>query len=195
MHDALTKPIDAWTRQVLAAIDAAIVPQAQPNVADIGKALAQAFRWHGCPRVSDLSPEGTTPSYRRIALHAHGDSAYEALLILWPAGHVTPIHDHQGLWGLEYVLDGVLEVQSYALTSTPDIHLEPRDTLVAGVGDYLFFSDADYAHRCRNFSRNRQALTLHVYGGSLDAYRSFQDNGDSWSCEHHSSVREQIAVI
>ncbi|WP_157971320.1 cysteine dioxygenase family protein [Dyella sp. C9] len=179
---------------MIAQIDAAIAQSAMVDVSAIGKALSQASRWPGCPRVADLSPDGVTPSYRRIVLRTEGERPYEALLILWPAEHVTPIHDHQGLWGLEYVLDGVLEVQSYELLPSPAIHLEPRETIVAGVGDYLTFSTSDYAHRCRNFSKSRQALTLHVYGGSLDSYRSFHADGDAWSCEHHQSAREEVPV-
>lgn len=38
-----------------------------------------------------------------------------------------------------------LEVESVELTPGLAIHPEPRDTLVAGIRDYLVFSDADYA--------------------------------------------------
>ncbi len=192
MHDALTVSLETWGQQVIAAIDACIDPQGHADVATVGKALSLASTWQGCPRAKDISPRDTSPAYRRIPLGEQGN--YEALLILWPPGHVTPIHDHQGLWGLEYVLDGVLEVESFELTPSPAIHLEPRDTLVAGIGDYLVFSDADYAHRCRNFSKNRQALTLHVYGGSLDSYRSFHAEGDAWSSVLHQSVRQKTCV-
>lgn len=189
MHDALTASLEAWGQRIITTIDACIDQHGNADVAAVGKALSGSATWEGCPRVKQLSPDGTTPTYRRLSLGEHG--TYEALLILWPPGHMTPIHDHHGLWGLEHVLDGVLEVESFELTPSPAIHLEPRETLVAGVGDYLVFSDADYAHRCRNFSKNRQALTLHVYGGSLDAYRSFQQEGDTWSSELHQSVREK----
>ncbi|WP_109126528.1 cysteine dioxygenase family protein [Dyella sp. C11] len=191
MHDALAASFEAWGQRVLSVISRCINAQDEADVSVVGRALSAASSWEGCPRASELSVDGAVPAYRRISLGEPG--AFEALLILWPPGHATPIHDHQGLWGLEYVLDGVLEVESFKLTPSPDIHLEPQQTLVAGVGDYLVFSDADYAHRCRNFSKNRAALTLHVYGGSLDAYRSFHATEDAWSWMQHETVREKAS--
>lgn len=192
MSDVPTTFIGDWSKRVLATIDACVHPGKAMDVATIAQALSPASTWQGCPRTADLSPNGTLPAYRRMPLGVDGPGPYEALLILWPPGHATPVHDHQGLWGLEYVLDGVLEVESFVLTPEPAIHLEPRSTLIAGVGDYLVFSDADYAHRCRNLSKNRPALSLHVYGGSLDWYRSFHAEGEGWSWQLHQSIRNEL---
>ena len=146
--------------------------------------------WHGCPRATELSVESAPQTYRRIPLSFGSVRDYEALLIVWPPDYATPIHDHDGLWGMEFVLDGVLEVESFRLSPRPPIHLTPNHTLMAGVGDHVAFSDADYAHRCRNLSRNRQALSLHVYGGALNTYRSFHHHEGQWSSQSHNTVRE-----
>ena len=46
-------------------------------------------------------------------------------------------------------------------------------SLYLGIGDAAVFSGDAYVHRCRNLSTTRAAVSLHVYGGVLDAYRAF----------------------
>lgn len=190
MYDALTTAIHAWRVQVLATIDACIEQHGEHDASGIAEALAHVAAWPGCPQVADLSPTSAPATYRRVPLGTGKAHRYEALLILWPPGYATPIHDHDELWGMEFVLDGVLEVDSFQLTAQPSMQLTPMQTRVAGVGDYVAFSEADYAHRCRNFSRHRQALSLHVYGGELNQYRSFHQQDGQWSSKCHTTVRE-----
>lgn len=194
MYDALTTSIRAWNERVLAAIEACTGEQGQVDVGSIAATLSHATAWPGCPQAAMLSSTSGAPSYRRIPLGtgaAH--SNHEALLIVWPPGYATPIHDHDGLWGMEFVLDGVLEVESFRLLPQPPIHLEHDHSRIVGVGDHIAFSQADYAHRCRNLSRSRQALSLHVYGGELNRYRSFAHDRGQWSSELHHAVRERVA--
>lgn len=189
MYDALTTATAAWRVQVLATIDACIERHGSTDASGIAEALAQVAAWHGCPRAAELCC-ASPPAYRRIPLGIGKAHGYEALLILWPPAYTTPIHDHGELWGMEFVLDGVLEVESFQLVAQPAMRLSPTHTQVAGVGDYVAFSNADYAHRCRNFSRNRSALSLHVYGGALNQYRSFHQQDGQWSSTCHTTVRE-----
>lgn len=124
------------------------------------------------------APRATAPEhdrYRRHRLAGGGRDGHSCLLIEWPAAHRTPLHDHAGLWGIELVLDGVLEVEEFALGGDPERPLLVRTrTLMLGAGDAAVFAGPDYAHRCRNLSAKRPALSLHVYGGELDRYRAFE---------------------
>jgi predicted metal-dependent enzyme (double-stranded beta helix superfamily) len=185
MSDALatktsTAAITEWTDAALQTVEQALqgiaVDQVQPAL--LAQALS-AFAWRpGCPTADDLIDPATPQLYRRIPLlpaHARG---YSALLIVWPAGYATPVHDHDGLWGLELVLDGVLEVEAFSLEVKERTQLVSRGSTVLGLGDSATFSQADYAHRCRNFSAHRPALTLHVYGGELERFRAFATDHD-----------------
>lgn len=163
----------------------------QADVRSIVTALSSVAAWPGCPLASTLSAVSATPSYRRIPLGVSAARNYEALLIVWPPGHATPIHDHDGLWGMEFVLDGVLKVESFQLCPQPPVHLEHDHSLVVGVGDHIAFSQADYAHRCRNLSKTHPALSLHVYGGELNRYRSFTHDDGQWFCELHRAMRDE----
>ncbi|MBO9664659.1 cysteine dioxygenase family protein [Dokdonella sp.] len=122
------------------------------------------------------APRASAPERDRYRRHLlDGGGAHSCLLIEWPAAHRTPIHDHAGLWGIELVLDGVLEVEEFALGGDLDQPtLTPTRTLMLGAGDAATFTGRRYAHRCRNLSVTRPALSLHVYGGALDRYRAFQ---------------------
>ena len=117
-------------------------------------------------------------------------------MIIWPPDHHTPVHDHDGLWGIEFILDGVLEVEGFALTLEPAPQLVSRGASTFGIGDHAAFSGADYAHRCRNLSSQQPALSLHVYGGALDRYRSFhrEEEAGRWIGTEHRTVREAALV-
>jgi predicted metal-dependent enzyme (double-stranded beta helix superfamily) len=196
MHDALKPAIATWTQRVLAGIDACIAADAAIDTPSIdmqrlAHTLASASLWEGCPRADDL-PGGTHDTgYRRMALGDPAQRGYEALLIVWPPGHATPVHDHDGLWGMEFVLDGVLQVEAFDLSIEQHPHLVARDTTVLGVGDHVAFSDADYAHRCRNLSAHRATLSLHIYGGELNRYRSFHvEETGRWTSRTHTTMRD-----
>jgi hypothetical protein len=185
MHDALARmQADAnealrnWSDRVLALVDGHLAGRRGTlDPQPLAGALAEAAYWSAAPRARDVA--GQAAPYRRIPLADHPARGYEALLILWPPGHATPIHDHAGLWGIELVLDGVLEVEAFALSlQQPAPRLVAGDRTMLGVGDHAAFSGTGYAHRCRNLSAQQPALSLHVYGGGLDAYRSFHRQAD-----------------
>lgn len=105
------------------------------------------------------------------------DGRYTGLVMVWPAGYSTPIHDHAGLWGIEMVLQGSLSVDDYELVAQDGIEGQPRfvGATVLEEGQSCAFEGTDgHAHRCTNLSARRPAVTLHVYGGMLDAYRNFE---------------------
>lgn len=182
MSDALSDNLISidrthWMATILDAVDQAVHAASATTVDPslLGERLARAAWWEGCPRAQEIMDAAGTRDYCRIPLPTPPSCEYEALLIAWPAGHVTPVHDHDGLWGMELVLDGVLQVEAFDLHVGDELHLHPRETLLLGLGDSTTFSEADYAHRCRNLSAHHPALSLHIYGGTLESYRAFAE--------------------
>jgi predicted metal-dependent enzyme (double-stranded beta helix superfamily) len=100
------------------------------------------------------------------------DGRYTGLIMVWPAGHSTPIHDHSGLWGIEMVLQGALSVEDYALVDDTELRHVGTSVLEEGQS-CAFLGTEGHAHRCTNLSSRRAAVTLHVYGGLLERYRNF----------------------
>ena len=167
MHDAIATGTDVWTHRVLATVARNLGEGGRGDVASLANSLAQSPWWEGCPTAASALGDAGANRYRRLSLRQpQGPEDYAVLLIAWPPGHATPIHDHDGLWGIELVLDGALQVESFAIAVTPSLQLVPRETTPLGIGDHAAFSDQDYAHRCRNLSARRPALTLHVFAGA-----------------------------
>lgn len=112
--------------------------------------------------------------FERWLLARRSRPAVSVLVMAWPPGYATPAHDHAGLWGLELSLYGALEVESW--TRPQDAiawQRHGRDWL--GPGDATWFdADVVHMHRCRNLSRHESALSLHVYGGDLSEYFSYE---------------------
>ena len=112
--------------------------------------------------------------FERWLLAERRKPAVSVLVMAWPPNHRTPVHDHAGLWGLEVALLGALEVQSYVRDPlSGDLRMQRRDWL--GPGDSSWFeSGENHVHRCRNLSGHDMALTLHVYGGELSRYHTYE---------------------
>lgn len=189
MHDRPMTPRVAWMQRVLSCLDDALSASQAFDAARLAQALAPVSAWDGCPASGDIFSGGQA-AYRRMPLACNQALGYEALLIAWPPGHVTPIHDHAGLAGLVLVLDGSLEEEAFILSKDARLHLAARQKITANAGGCLLITDADQAHRCRNPSLERTALSLHVYGGRLDSYRSFHEEDGHWAATMQHSMRD-----
>jgi predicted metal-dependent enzyme (double-stranded beta helix superfamily) len=151
-----------------------------PDLATMARELSRTVYQNRQALDADLADLRTrNHGFERWLVAQRNKPDISVLVMAWPANHHTPIHDHDGLWGLELALHGALEVESWDRDEHGKIlRLTGRDWL--GPGDVTWF-DADdrYAHRCRNLSRQETALTLHVYGGDLAQYFTYQEAGEA----------------
>ena len=95
------------------------------------------------------------------------------------------------------MLDGALEVEEFAIGGELEQpQLTAQRTLMLGTGDAAVFTGRRYAHRCRNLSPTRPALSLHVYGGVLDRYHAFQTDarGEYSASAHRASIDATLMV-
>lgn len=150
----------------------------------------------GCPRADSFFAHTQTPRYRRQLIAAAPDGGYTMLLIAWPPGYVTPLHDHAGLWGIELVLDGALQVDEFYSDGDPsEPALQAQRSLLLGCGDAAVFTDPAYVHRCRNLSATQPALSLHVYGGVLHEYQSFTEVSDNlYRLSQQQAVLDGVSI-
>lgn len=105
------------------------------------------------------------------------EGRYTGLIMVWPPGYATPIHDHDGLWGIEWVLQGALGVDDFEVIDRGDGYADTRfiGTTVLDEGQSCaFLGTRGHAHRCSNLSSRRPAITLHLYGGLLEMYRNYE---------------------
>jgi predicted metal-dependent enzyme (double-stranded beta helix superfamily) len=139
-----------------------------PGLVELCDALRQSSASQSLQIALVAKAEEARSSYRRW-LVAEG-SKFSAILIGWPPGFTTPVHDHDGLWGIELVLCGTLHVEEFELDRSghrrmPALDLAPNTAAI--------FDNPKYAHACSNSSPTVPALSLHVYGGSLSAYTAY----------------------
>jgi predicted metal-dependent enzyme (double-stranded beta helix superfamily) len=125
--------------------------------------------------------------YARRLLHQNPELGYTAVVMTWAPGQCTPLHDHGGLWCVEGVVDGVMEVTRYDLTdqSNGSYAFVERGKLRAEVGSAgSLIPPVDY-HILGNALEDRPSLTLHVYGGDLTECHVFLPRPDG-RYERHS---------
>lgn len=151
-----------------------------PDLASMARELSCSVYQNKPALAGDLADlRAPNKGFERWLVARRSKPDVSVLVMAWPANHATPIHDHDGLWGLELALHGALEVESWDHDADGKIlRMSGRDWL--GPGDVTWF-DADdrHAHRCRNLSRHETALTLHVYGGDLAKYLTYQEAGEA----------------
>lgn len=118
--------------------------------------------------------------YARRLLHQDQHLGYTAVVMTWAPGQCTPLHDHGGLWCVEGVVDGVMQVTQFDLTeqSSGAYAFAERGQVRAGVGTAgSLIPPWDY-HVLGNALPDRPSLTLHVYGGDLTRCHVFLPRAD-----------------
>lgn len=147
----------------------------QPDLASMARELGRVVHQDAPAMAQHLASLRTREcGFERWLLTERSKPPVSVLVLAWPPNHLTPVHDHAGLWGLEMTLVGALEVQSYTRDpASGDLQAQGRDWLGPGDGTW-FEGDRNHAHRCRNLSRHDTALTLHVYGGDLAEYFAYE---------------------
>jgi predicted metal-dependent enzyme (double-stranded beta helix superfamily) len=179
------------TLKTLRAIALEHAASAQPDLASMARDLGCVVHQDATALATRLaSLRSRKLGFERWLLAERSKPPISVLVLAWPPNHLTPVHDHAGLWGLEMTLVGALEVQSYTRdASTGDLRLHGRDWLGPGDGTW-FDGDRNHAHRCRNLSRFDTALSLHVYGGNLAEYFAYEQVGPvgQWSTQSRRST-------
>ena len=111
---------------------------------------------------------------RRLLYHDPRDR-FSAVVMTWGPGQGTPVHDHGGLWCVEGVVEGQMEVTQYDVRADGDrFVVNPVGApIAAGVGTAgRLIPPTDY-HVLANAQPDATSITLHVYGGNLTGCRIF----------------------
>jgi predicted metal-dependent enzyme (double-stranded beta helix superfamily) len=156
---------------------------AAPDLATMGRELGRVLHGRHDEVMAALGTlRDRRRGFERWMVGERTKPAVSVLVMAWPPGFCTPVHDHGGLWGLEATIAGALEVESFEKAADAATMRSIGRTWV-GPGDATWFEGAEeHAHRCRNLSRHDTALTLHVYGGDLAQYLAYEQPGpaDHW---------------
>ncbi|MEO7063290.1 MAG: cysteine dioxygenase family protein [Dokdonella sp.] len=169
-------------RQLIDAVDGAVA------LAD-DTAVTDSLRHALCKLICD--PEVRLPEcvfepvedhYARRELYRSQQHGYSVVAMTWGPGQGTPIHDHAGLWCVEGVWQGFLEVTPYELIESKGgrFRFEPRGTMVAGAGSAGSLIPPHEYHTILNPSDDAITVSLHIYRRPLDACAKFYPTANGW---------------
>jgi predicted metal-dependent enzyme (double-stranded beta helix superfamily) len=109
--------------------------------------------------------------YCRRLLYRDPELGFTALVMTWGPGQRTALHDHAGIWCVEGVVEGELEVTRYELLEEAAGGLcsfKERGAVRARAGSAGALIPPFEHHVLANADPDNVALTLHVYGGEMD---------------------------
>jgi predicted metal-dependent enzyme (double-stranded beta helix superfamily) len=127
-------------------------------------------------RFRRIKPE----SYARRLLYRDAELGFTAVVMTWGPGQHTALHDHAGIWCVEGVVDGEMEVRRYELLAEePDglCRFAERGQVQANAGTAGALIPPFEHHVLANARPDRESLTLHVYGGEMDHCDVFEPVG------------------
>jgi predicted metal-dependent enzyme (double-stranded beta helix superfamily) len=121
-------------------------------------------------------------SYARRLVHSSPELGYTVLAMVWGPGQGTPLHDHAGVWCVEGVLDGRIEVTQYRLLERDGkrCRFERQGTTAAGIGSAGRLIPPFDFHTIANARPGAPSITIHVYGGEMDHCSIFEPRGGDW---------------
>ncbi len=148
------------------------------------EAVAAALESLIGPNSNWLPPATLRPCeehYARNLVYRDPQGRYSVIAMVWSPGQGTPVHDHGGLWVVECVYRGKIQVETFDRVREVDpktFEFSPVSTLVAGCGESgALIPPYDY-HRLNN-PHDTPTVTLHVYGGDLtecNVYKPLEAN-------------------
>lgn len=133
----------------------------------------------------DLPPEVYQPAsghYARRELFSSDKLGYSMIAMTWGPNQGTPIHDHCGMWCVEGVIAGNIEVTQYEMTgcSGERFRFEERGCIQAGQGSAGSLIPPHEYHTIANPSDSEIAVSLHVYKGEMTRCAVFHPEDDGW---------------
>lgn len=135
---------------------------------------------------SFLPPEALEPSdkgYARHLLHRDPEERFVVAAMVWKPGQGTPIHDHDGAWGMLGMVEGGLEVVNYfsdAEIAEGEVELRNDAPHNPSAGSQNSVCGCADIHTVRN-RRDDVAVSIHVYPRDLEACHFFEPIGDEKS--------------
>jgi 3-mercaptopropionate dioxygenase len=128
----------------------------------------------------DAFTQPRADSYARRLLHADPAGRYTAVVMTWGPGQGTPLHDHAGIWCVECVVDGDMEIRQYDLVEESGgvFRFQPQPCMEAHKGSAGCLIPPFEYHTLSNRRVTDPSITLHIYGGEMDHCHVFEPAGD-----------------
>ena len=128
--------------------------------------------------VKTVVPDG----YARRLIHRCPERGFTVVVMTWGPGQETQLHDHAGMWCVECVVEGQLEVVQFDLAEEIEdrCRFVQRASVRAGVGDSGCLIPPYEYHVLRNALPDRRSVTVHVYSGDMEYCNLYLPSDDGW---------------
>lgn len=129
----------------------------------------------------DFLPEEATrisdKSYARHLLHVDPENRFCIAAMVWTPGQGTPIHDHDGSWGMIGMVRGKLEVVNYyaneAQITSGEVDLRSEAPHVPSAGSEACVCGCADIHTVNN-RFDEIAISVHIYARELEKCHVFE---------------------
>lgn len=167
--------MSATSPELIARLDRAVQAGSVEAVTREVKSSLEDLLSSGAVQLPDRFRTVRPDTYARRLLYRDPAGRYTAIVMTWGPGQGTPVHDHGGLWCVEGVIEGQIEVTLYDVAPVDGERfvVTPGERLQAGIGAAgRLIPPTDY-HVIVNALPTVPSLTLHVYGGEMAECRVF----------------------
>lgn len=148
------------------------------TVASVKRVLTRALETPGWLPARCRRPD--PECYARHLLHEDPSGRFTIVVMVWQKGQRTPIHDHGGVWCVEGVYEGRIQVDRYELDEpvAGDVaHFHDFEHIEAGIGETgALIPPVDYHTITNPFEP--LAVTVHTYGGAMKSCRVYLPRPD-----------------
>jgi 3-mercaptopropionate dioxygenase len=133
-------------------------------------------------RLPDCVHDPIVDHYARRELYRSARHGYSVVAMTWGPGQGTPVHDHSGLWCVEGVWGGQLEITQYELLERDGERFRFRAAggMHAGPGSAGSLIPPHEYHSIRNASPDAIAISLHIYKAPMECCSMFAPQGGEW---------------
>jgi predicted metal-dependent enzyme (double-stranded beta helix superfamily) len=127
--------------------------------------------------------------YARRLIHQDDAKGYSIVAMTGGPKQGTPLHDHGGMWCVEGVCRGSIEVQQFELVEHHDerFRFEKRGSFQAGIGSAGCLIPPHEYHTIRNAGA-KPAVSVHIYGGEMSFCNVFEPANDGWFVRRERSL-------
>ena len=168
--------------KLVQALDAAVEAGDQHAItAALRNTLCALIRDHDV-QLPDCVHEPIVDHYARRELYRSPRHGYSVVAMTWGPGQGTPVHDHSGLWCVEGVWDGQLEITQYELLERDGERFRFRAAggMQAGPGSAGSLIPPHEYHSIRNASSDAVAISLHIYKAPMECCSMFLPQDGEW---------------
>jgi predicted metal-dependent enzyme (double-stranded beta helix superfamily) len=176
--------------QLIHAFDAAVTSgDTVTAMRALRTALCDAIH-SGEVRLPDCVYAGCAEHYARRELYRSPEHGYCVIAMTWSPGQGTPIHDHSGMWCVEGVWQGALEVVQYELREHQGDRYRfiPAGVIQAGAGSAGSLIPPHEHHTICNASADDLAISVHVYQDEMTRCSVFEPEHDDWYLRHEHAL-------